>query len=72
MNIDIVIIFNFSWACAIDLQDRVVVTGDNEDRSRVQVYNISGPQEQLPNLQTPRSWHACAYYMDNQDRVVSK
>ena len=71
LNIDIVIIFNFSWACAIDLQDRVVVTGDNEDRSRVQVYNISGPQEQLPSLQTPRSYHACAHYMDSQDRVVS-
>ena len=37
----------------------------------VQVYTLSGPQEQLPDLQTPRYGHACAHYMDSQDRVVS-
>ena len=67
-----VIIFISSHACAIELQDRVVVTGGGWPAiATVQVYNISGPQEQLPSLQTPRSWHACAHYMDNQDRVVS-
>ena len=42
-----------------------------QDGGRVQVYTLSGPQEQLPDLQTPRSGHACAHYMDNQNRVVS-
>ena len=37
----------------------------------VQVYTLSGPQEQLPSLQTPRRDHACAHYLDSQDRVVS-
>ena len=37
----------------------------------VQEYTLSGPQEQLPSLQTPRSYHACAHYLDSQDRVVS-
>ena len=37
----------------------------------VQVYTISGPQEQLPNMTTPRYYHACAHYLDSQDRVVS-
>ena len=40
-------------------------------RSRVQVYTLSGPQEQLPSLLQPRYDHACAYYLDSQDRAVS-
>ena len=39
--------------------------------STVQVYTSEGPQEQLPSLQTARSHHACAHYLDSQDRVVS-
>ena len=37
----------------------------------VQVYTTEGAQEQLPSLQTARYDHACAHYMDSQDRVVS-
>ena len=37
----------------------------------VQVYTISGPQYQLPSLQTPRYDHACTHYLDSQDRMVS-
>ena len=81
-NIFIVIIFIFfSEACAIELQDRVVVTGGRSGSSdyygnynsiaRVQEYTLSGPQEQLPDLQTPRLDHACAHYLDSQDRAVS-
>ena len=75
MNIYIVIIFISSAACAIEFQDRVVVTGGwdsgDYDIATVQVYTLSGPQEQLPDLQTPRYAHACAHYLDSQDRVVS-
>ena len=74
MNLYVVsyIIFFFSGACAIELQDWVVVTGGGGGYSnRVQVYNISGPQERLPDLQTYRQYHACAHYVDSQDRVVS-
>ena len=63
--------FIFRSACAIDLQDRVVVTGGYGPIATVQVYTSEGPQEQLPSLQTPRSSHACAYFLDSQDRVVS-
>ena len=68
------IIFIFSRACAIEFQDRVVVTGGwdgNYIIATVQVYNISGAQEQLPSLQTGRQDHACAHYLNNQDRAVS-
>ena len=65
------IIFIFSRACAIEFQDRVVVTGGCCVIATVQVYTLSGPQEQLPDLQTPRYQHACAHYLDSQDRAVS-
>ena len=50
-----------------------MVTGGYTDTTiaTVQEYTISGPQEQLPDLQTGRHSHACAHYMDSQDRVVS-
>ena len=72
MNIYIVIIFISSAACAIEFEDRVVVTGGYYGRvGTVQMYTVSGPQEQLPDLQTSRYRHACAYYLDSQDRAVS-
>ena len=64
----------FSSACAIELENHVVVTGGILFLSAiptVQVYNISGPRFVLPNLQTSRYNHACAYYFDSKDRVVS-
>ena len=71
VNIYIVIIFISSLACAIELEDRVVVTGGSRSGATVQVYTLSGAQEQLPSLQTGRRSHACAHYLDRQDRVVS-
>ena len=75
-------VFICSWACAIELQDTVVVTGGirveiSEDEyyyigtATVQVYTISGPHEQLPDLLTARYGHGCAYFVDSKDRVVS-
>ena len=66
----------FSSACAIELEDTVVVTGGYTDTysgpiATVQVYNISGAQEQLPDLLTARHSHACAHFLDSQNRVVS-
>ena len=71
LNIYFVIIFISSYACAIEFQDRVVVTGGLYSMSTVQEYTLSGAQEQLPSLRTGRYSHACAYYLDSQDRVVS-
>ena len=64
----------FSSACAIELEDTVVVTGGYTSHvpiATVQVYNISGAQEQLPDLLTARRDHACAHFLDSQNRVVS-
>ena len=59
-----------SRACAIELEDSVVVTGGYVVAT-VQVYNTSGPQEQLPDMLNTRYEHACAHFMDSQNRVVS-
>ena len=37
----------------------------------VQVYDNEGAKEQLPDLLTRRSYHACAHYVDSENRVVS-
>ena len=62
-----------SDACAIELEDTVVVTGGGYymGMATVQVYTISGPQEQLPDLMTGRWGHACAHFVDSENRVVS-
>ena len=64
---------NKGWiACAIELEDTVVVTGgDWPSVPIVQVYNINGHQEQLPNMTRPRSFHACGHYVDSNNKVVS-
>ena len=48
--------FFCSFACAIEFSDRVVVTGGFviSPVSTVQVYTLSGPMEQLPDLQIAR------------------
>ena len=67
----------FSFACAIELSGTVVVTGGYDlvitfdFLTTVQVYDNVGPKEQLPDLLTPRAYHACAHYIDSDNRVVS-
>ena len=66
--------FRISLACAIELENTVVVTGGWGFRytySRVQVYSTEGPLHQLPNLLTSRVSHGCGYYVDSRNRVVS-
>ena len=63
----------FSLACAIELEDTVVVTGgDYPSVPFVNTYNIDGHQEQLPNMIRPRSTHACGYFVDSNNKVVSR
>ena len=61
-------------ACGIGLMETVVVTGGYNpfsSKSTVVVYNTSGMVEQLPDLRTPRKEHACGYYVDSNNQVVS-
>ena len=60
-----------SDACAIELADTVVVTGGQWSASRVQVYSVSGPQEELPNMLAPRYGHACGLFVNSDQQTVS-
>ena len=71
------IINNYSAACAVELEHTVVVTGGYDmvnffPLATVQVYDNEGPREQLPDLIASRSYHACAHYVDSENRVVSR
>ena len=54
--------------CAIQLEDMVVIS----DRDGlVMAYNLSGPVEALPSLNTVRRYHACGHYVNSQNSIVS-
>ena len=61
----------YSGACAIPDPDTdtVVVTGGKFTRNTVSVYSVQGWQENLPSLNTGRSYHACTSYMSGGKRV---
>ena len=59
----------FSESCSIEVPLRnnvVIVSG-----SRVQMYTISGPSTQLPDLQQSRRDPACGYFYDSGDQLVN-
>ena len=49
----------------------MVVTGGFPGRTNVQVYDLSGPVERLPDMTTPRYSHACGYMVNSDDQLVS-
>ena len=64
--------FDIWYSCGIELVDRVVVTGGYGDAGNiVQVYNMMGPVERLPDMTISRSGHGCAHYIDSNDNIVS-
>ena len=63
---------NFSYSCGIELVDTFVVTGGYGDAgNRVQVYNMMGPVERLPNMAISRRGHGCAHYINSNYNIVS-
>ena len=59
----------FSQSCSIEvpLSNNVVIVSG----SRVQMYTISGPSTQLPDLQQSRRDPACGYFYDSGDQLVN-
>ena len=62
---------HYREACSIELEDKVVVTGGFPGRTNVQVYDLSGPVETLPDMTQPRYSHACGYMVNSDDQLVS-
>ena len=52
----------------------MVVTGGSPDMgnplSTVQVYDINGPTETLPDLTVARDQHACGYFLNSIGQLV--
>ena len=67
----IIIIIYYREACAIQLEDTVIVTGGVHSYTRVQEYNLQGSVARLPDLNTGRFNHACGHYTHNGQLVSS-
>ena len=60
----------FRYACSIQLEEKVIVTGGGYTETTVSVYNIGGWVEDLPVLNTGRWDHGCGHYVDNNNDIV--
>ena len=60
-----------SYACSIQLEETVVITGGYNTTRRVSVYSFDGWVEDLPDLLTGRSDHGCGHYINNDDKMVA-
>ena len=59
---------HFSHACAIQEEDRVIITGGHSVTT-VSVYKENGWKEDLPNLKEERLGHACTSFVSGGKRV---
>ena len=61
-------------ACAIEFSDTLILTGGEETRSKVSVYNMAndnpGYVADLPELQVGREDHGCGYYINEDSKRV--
>ena len=64
-----VIYYYYRYACSIQLEDTVIVTGGYPAITRVQEYNLQGSVARLPDLNTGRYDHACGHYTHNGQMV---
>ena len=58
------------FACSIQFDERVVVTGGEFTKTRVSVYDIGGWIEDLPDLNKGRFGHGCGHYVDDNNKTV--
>jgi len=57
-------------ACAIELDDKVIVTGGVKNSLTVSVYNTAGWVEDLPNMQQGRFDHGCGHFINSNNEMV--
>ena len=60
----------YSEFCAIELEDKVILTGGYESKHIVGVYNVDGWIEDLPQLQNQHYKHGCGHYVNNDNQIV--
>ena len=59
-----------SYACSIQLEEMVVVTGGRETWRHVTVYNTAGLLTELPDLEQGRSDHGCGHFVNTDNKLV--
>ena len=60
----------FSFACSIEFEDKVIVTGGFFTEKTVSVYDIEGWVKDLPSLQRGRYNHGCGHYVNDKNKIV--
>ena len=58
------------FACTIQFDEQVVMTGGEFTKTRVSVYGIQGWVEDLPGLLEGRFGHGCGHYVNNYNKTV--
>ena len=69
VSVHLVTVFYYRFACAIALEDSVMVTGGSSTLTTVSVYNVQGWQNDLSPLNTGRRDHACSSYWSGETKV---
>merc|ERR1712227_688024 len=62
--------YNTKYACSIQLEETVVITGGSNTMSTASMYSIGGWVEDLPDLLTGRYNHGCGHYINNDNKMV--
>ena len=63
--------YQTTYACAIELEKTVILTGGEYTMNRVSIYSIQGFERNLPNLLTGRRGHGCGQYIDSNNIQVT-
>ena len=61
----------FSFACAINLGQTVIITGGVGAMTTVIEYSETGFKKELPRLKQGRAYHGCSYY-ENDNKIKVK
>ena len=59
----------YRYACSIEFEDHVILTGGTYTKNTVSIYNDDGWVKDLANLNTGRFKHSCSHYISNNDLV---
>ena len=59
----------FSYACSIEEEQSVVVTGGAQSKQTVRRYLMNGQSQALPNFREGRYGHACGHFKNANEEI---
>ena len=62
----------FSYACSIEEEEEVIITGGSYSLTKVTSYRMNGESTSLPDLNTGRDLHACGRFTNSEGATVGK